>query len=146
MSTRVRWIVVGVAAIIGLSCCVDLHSGLRARLAKFPAPPDLVLRHEEEAGPSSCVNGDCPQVARYYLTEQTLEVTCRSVRRAVDRWVSEPVDWSMEEDGFNACLGHVAGLSVSVFDADRLPAVTSAIDPSELRGYRSAVLIVLTAL
>ncbi len=146
MSTRVRWIVVGVAVIIGLSSCIDRHSGLRSRLAKFPAPPDLVLLDEEETGPSSCVNGDCPRVARFYLTEQTLDVTCRSVRHAVDGWWSEPLDWDMEADSFNACLGHVARLSVSVFDADRLPAVTSAeIDPSELEAYRSAVLISLTA-
>jgi hypothetical protein len=147
MSIRARWIVVAVAAIIGLSSCIDRHSGLRARLAKFPAPPDLVLIDEEETGPSSCVNGDCPTVARFYLTEQTLDITCRSVRRAVDGWVFESVDWSMEADAFNACSGHVAGLSVSVFDADRLPAVSSAeIDPFELRRYRSAVLISLTAL
>ena len=147
MSTRVRAIVVVVAALIGLSSCIDLHSGLRARLAKFPAPPDLVLFHEEETGPSSsCVNGDCPEVARFYLSEQTLDVTCRSVRRAVDGWWSEPLDWNMEEDAFNTCSGHVARLSVSVFDADRLRAVTSAeIDPSELKSYRSAVLISLTA-
>lgn len=147
MSTRVRSIVVAAAAIVGLASCVELHSGLRARLAKFPAPPDLVLRHEEESGPSSCINGDCPEVARFYLTEQTLDVTCRSVRRAVDGWWSEPLDWNMEADAFNACSGHVAGLSVSVFDADRLPAVTSAeIDPSELKAFRSAVLTSLTAL
>ena len=57
------------------------------------------------------------------------------------------LNWNMEADAFNACLGYGGRLSVSVFDADRLPAVTSAeIDPSELKAYRSAVLIGLTAL
>src|SRR5918995_504175 len=151
MSTRVRWILVGVAVIVGLSSCVDLHSGLRARLAEFPAPSELVLSLEEERGPSSCSPGaGCPSVARYYLTEQALDVTCRTVRRAVDGWVSEPVVWNMEEDAFNACAGGVQmggrGLSVGVFEADRLPVLTlTEIEPSELRGYRSVVGISMTA-
>ena len=146
MSAWTRWIVVVVAAIIGLSSCTDPHSALRARLENFPAPPDLVLFHEEERGPSSCVNGDCPSVTRYFLTEQPLDVTCRTVRRAVDGWVSErtsePVEWNMERDAFNACSGGIRGLAVSVFEADQLPVLTlNDIDPSQLRGYRSAVLI-----
>ena len=68
------------------------------------------------------------------------------MRSAVDGWDIQPVDWDMEQEVFSACLGSRRGLSVSVFEADRLPVLTSAeIDPAELRRYRSAVLISLTA-
>jgi hypothetical protein len=124
------------AALVALSSCGDdfLHSGLRARLARFPAPSHLVLVHQEETGPSSCFAGDCPSVARYYFSEQNLDVTCRDVRSAVDGWDFQSVDWEMDPGVFNACSGGVRtvdrALSVSVFDADRLAAVTSAeIDP-----------------
>jgi hypothetical protein len=148
---RLTHLVIIAAAIAALSSCGDLHSGLRARLPTFPAPSHLVLVHQEETGPSSCLAGDCPSAARYYLSEQSLDVTCRDVRSAVDGWDFQPVDWDMHQGVFNACSGGVlAGeraLSVSVFDADRLRAVTSAeIDPPEPRRYRSAVLISLTAL
>jgi hypothetical protein len=152
-STRtLTHLVIIAAATVAISSCGEalLHSGLRARLATFPAPSHLVLVHQEETGPSSCFAGDCPRVARYYLSEQNLDVTCRDVRSAVDGWDFQPVDWDMDQGVFNACSGGVLtgerALSVSVFDADRLPALTSAeIDPSELRRYRSAILISLTA-
>jgi hypothetical protein len=135
------------AAIVALSSCGDPHSRLRARLATFPAPSHLVLVAQEETGPSSCSpGGGCPEVARYYLSKRGLDVTCRDVRSAVDGWDIQPIDWDMDQEVFNACLGSRQGLSVSVFDANRLPVVTSAeIDPSELRRYHSAVLISLTA-
>jgi hypothetical protein len=141
-------LVILAAALIALASCGDPHSRLRARLATFPAPSHLVFVHQEEHGPSSCSpGGGCPEVSRYYLSERGLDVTCRDVRSAVDGWDIQPVDWDMEQEAFNACSGSRRGLSVSVFDADRLPVVTSAeIDPSELRRYRSAVLMSLTAL
>jgi hypothetical protein len=135
------------AAIVALPSCGDPHGRLRARLATFPAPTHLALVHQEETGPSSCSpGGGCPTVARYYLSERSLDVTCRDVRSAVDGWDVQPIEWDMDPEVFNACLGSRQGLSVSVFDADRLPALTSAeIDPSELRRSRSAVLISLMA-
>jgi hypothetical protein len=148
---RLTHLVIIAAAIAALSSCGDLHSGLRARLATFPAPSHLVLVHQEETGPSSCLAGDCPSAARYYLSEQSLAVTCRDVRSAVESWDLQPMDWDMDQGIVNACSGggltEERALSASVFDADRLPETTSVeIDPSDLRRYRSAVLISLTAL
>ncbi len=135
------------AAIVALSSCGDPHSRLGARLATFPAPSHLVFVAQEETGPSSCTpGGGCPQVARYYLSERSLDVTCRDVRSAVDGWDIQSVDWDMDQEVFSACSGSRQGMSVSVFDADKLPILTLAeIDPSEVRRYRSAVLISLTA-
>jgi hypothetical protein len=148
---RLTHLVIIAAAIAALSSCGDLHSGLRARLPTFPAPSHLVLVHQEETGPSSCLAGDCPSAARYYLSEQSLAVTCRDVRSAVESWDLQPMDWDMDQGIVNACSGggltEERALSASVFDADRLPETTSVeIDPSDLRRYRSAVLISLTAL
>jgi hypothetical protein len=136
-----------IAALVALSSCGDPHSRLRDRLATFPAPSHLVLVAEEDTGPSSCSpGGGCPTVARYYLSERSLDITCRDVRSAVDGWDIQPVDWEMDQAVFNACSGSRRGLSVSIFDADKLPVVTSAeMDRTELRRYPSAVVISLTA-
>jgi hypothetical protein len=103
----------------------------------------------EETGPSSCIGGDCPSEARFYLSERSLVATCKDLRAASDDWGLIPLDWTGDDGVFNACLG--AGrddswaLSVSVFDAEKLPAVTSTdIDRTELAGYQSGVLIVLS--
>jgi hypothetical protein len=117
---------------------------LRAELATFPAPDHLRFVHREEGGISSCIGGDCPWADRYYVSERSVEITCQDVRRAIDRWGVQDVDWHIGESELNPCTAGGTGgdryLSVAVYDADRLlPSIASGIDRSELRRYRSAV-------
>jgi hypothetical protein len=140
-----------VIALASAPSCEDAHpqKELRAELASFPAPSNFDLIRTEERGPSSCIVGDCPAAVSYYVSEEGLAATCRKVRGPSDDWAPVLLEWSGDDGAFNACLG--AGrsgsraLSVSVFEADKLPAfISKPIDPSELRGYRSAVLISLS--
>jgi hypothetical protein len=127
----------------------DPHDELRADLATFPAPSHLNLVGMEETGPPSCIAGDCPREARFYLSERSLAATCKDVRAASNDWGLIPLDWTGDDGVFNACLGagrdDSRSLSVSVFDAEKLPAVTSTdIDRTELAKYQSGVLIALS--
>jgi hypothetical protein len=137
--------------------CDSRQSGLqqeelRDEVATFPAPAHLVLVHREESGISSCIGGDCPSAVRYYASERSVEATCRDVRRSVDRWGLAEVEWTIDEGSeWSPCSGggRSAGqaLSVSVFDADHLPTLTlSDIDRSDIRPYRSGVLVSLSVL
>ncbi len=110
-----------------------------------------LLDHQEETGPSSCFAGDCPAGGEVLRDRTRLDVTCRDLRRAIDRWDTRSVMWRGRPGEFNACGGAAqtdeATLSVSVFAANRLDEITDPlIDPSDLSRYRSAVLISLTEL
>jgi hypothetical protein len=143
--------------IVVVSSCADgLGSEQRPKeellteLETFPAPSHLDLLHTEEAGPpSSCRAGDCPRVSRFFVTERGLAGTCRDLESASEDWDFMPMHWTGDDGAFNACLGagqdKARGISMSVFDAKRIPLLTSAeIEPADLRGYRSGVLIVLS--
>jgi hypothetical protein len=147
-----------IATLLGLvPSCADrpgteqrLQEELLTELDTFPAPSHLDLIHTEEAGPSSsCRAGDCPRVSRFFVTDHGLAGTCRDVESASEGWGLMSMHWTGDDGAFNACLGagqdNGRGISLSVFDAERLPVLTSAeIDIAELRGYRSGVLIVLS--
>jgi len=151
-------LMVCIATLLGLApSCADRpgtehgpKEELRTELETFPAPSHLELLHTEEAGPpSSCRAGDCPRVSRFFVTEHGLAGTCRDIESASEDWNFMPMHWTGDDGAFNACLGagqdDGRGISLGVFDAKRIPLLTSAeIDPAELRGYRSGVLIVLS--
>ena len=118
---------------------------LRDELATFQAPDHMTLVHEEESGISLCIGGDCPSAIRYFTSERSVEVSCRDVRDAIDRWGVQQVEWRHEgEPGECTAYGSDGDryLSVAVFAAERLPpSVVSEIDGSQLRRARSAVLL-----
>jgi hypothetical protein len=125
---------------------------LRDEVATFPAPAHLVMIRREESGIASCVGGDCPRADRYYASIRSVEVTCRDVRRAVQRWNLAQVEWTLDLGSEIApCSGsgqsEGRALTVSVFNADRLPTrVTSGIEQEDAPAYRSGVVVELAIL
>lgn len=127
-----------------LGSCGNAQEGLKQELESFVTPAHLILIQQSEEGPSRCFAGDCPRIINYYASEQPLETTCADVQEAVRAWDVDDAEWGSSPCSLSTTRGGDE-VAVAVYEADELPpSVIDEIEPSDLGGYRSAVLIMLT--